>query len=77
MMNEVGALYMICRQWEIWQYPSGKIKRKKNQYLFLKKLVTEEWTMRCRVCGSNNEDGSKFCWNCGNKLTEQSENEKQ
>lgn len=29
--------------------------------------------MRCRVCGSNNEDGSKFCWNCGNKLTEQSE----
>jgi hypothetical protein len=25
------------------------------------------------VCGSNNEDGSKFCWNCGNKLTEQSE----
>jgi len=36
-------------------------------------LVTEEWTMRCRVCGSNNEDGSKFCWNCGNKLTEQSE----
>lgn len=28
---------------------------------------------RCRVCGSNNEDGSKFCWNCGNKLTEQSE----
>ena len=64
---------MICRQWEIWQYPSGKIKRKKNQYLFLRKLVTEEWTMRCRVCGSNNEDGSKFCWNCGNKLTEQSE----
>lgn len=36
-------------------------------------MVTEEWTMRCRVCGSNNEDGSKFCWNCGNKLTEQSE----
>lgn len=29
--------------------------------------------MRCRVCGSNNEDGSKLCWNCGNKLTEQSE----
>lgn len=29
--------------------------------------------MRCRVCGSNNKDGSKFCWNCGNKLTEQSE----
>ena len=29
--------------------------------------------MRCRVCVSNNEDGSKFCWNCGNKLTEQSE----
>ena len=29
--------------------------------------------MRCRVCGTNNEDGSKFCWNCGNKLTEQSE----
>ena len=29
--------------------------------------------MRCRVCGSNNEDGSKFCWKCGNKLTEQSE----
>lgn len=29
--------------------------------------------MRCRVCGSNNENGSKFCWNCGNKLTEQSE----
>lgn len=29
--------------------------------------------MRCRVCGSNNEDGSKFCWNCGNKLTERSE----
>lgn len=29
--------------------------------------------MRFRVCGSNNEDGSKFCWNCGNKLTEQSE----
>ena len=29
--------------------------------------------MRCRVCGSNNEDGSKYCWNCGNKLTEQSE----
>lgn len=29
--------------------------------------------MRCRVCGSNNEDDSKFCWNCGNKLTEQSE----
>ena len=29
--------------------------------------------MRCRACGSNNEDGSKFCWNCGNKLTEQSE----
>ena len=25
------------------------------------------------MCGSNNEDGSKFCWNCGNKLTEQSE----
>ena len=36
-------------------------------------MVTEEWTMRCRVCGSNNEDGSKFCWNYGNKLTEQSE----
>ena len=36
-------------------------------------LITEEWTMRCGVCGSNNENGSKFCWNCGNKLTEQSE----
>lgn len=36
-------------------------------------MVTEEWTVRCRVCGSNYEDGSKFCWNCGNKLTEQSE----
>ena len=29
--------------------------------------------MRCRVCRSNNADGSKVCWNCGNKLTEQSE----
>ena len=36
-------------------------------------LVTEEWTMKCGVCGSNNENGSKFCWNCGNKLTGQSE----
>ena len=36
-------------------------------------LVTEEWTMKCRVCGADNENGSKFCWNCGNKLTEQSE----
>ena len=36
-------------------------------------LVTEEWTMKGRVCGADNENGSKFCWNCGNKLTEQSE----
>ena len=28
--------------------------------------------MKCKVCGANNEDGSKFCWNCGNKLVGQS-----
>ena len=26
--------------------------------------------MKCGVCGANNADGSKFCWNCGNKFAE-------
>ena len=66
---------MICRQWEIWQYPSGKIKRKKNQYLFLKKVGYRgmDYAGRGEDFGADNENGSKFCWNCGNKLTEQSE----
>lgn len=31
--------------------------------------------MRCGVCGANNADGSKFCWNCGNKLAENPDTE--